>query len=984
MGYNACISRSQKIRFAYPNVRNDGQFIGCGRFAIFKDNIPTEEGYEVADVGHAIAAKVVDAVSVLAPEALDSNYLIYEKQDQSEEYWGLSLALAYLLAKINCTRLIRLELPDSDIWCTGRIEIPGKEPVLEAVDPAKFKVKLDNFLAADNPDMLFIVPEGNIDQIIRQDLEKHNIKVLSISDFPPTYRLEQKTILKVRRHELEALRDLVFGKSAIERKKTSPLPNPYLGLFAFREEDAPYFFGREEVSQSLYQKVLKNPFVALIGDSGSGKSSVVFAGLVPLLRQEEHWLIAGFRPKTDPVHEFAQAVIPLVYPQLKALEQREESKNLERKLSEQTLSVSDVIEIIVHDVHPGKKFLLIIDQGEEFFPLDDERPLQRAFFEQILQAVHTQEQPPTFTLLITMRVDFMRQAVAYDLFAKMLNTYPPEILRQMGDDELKASIERPAHKVGVTLEQGLTERILQDVGHDAGNLPLLEFTLTQLWDRQTSRQLRHATYDDIGGVTCALAQYANEVYGCFPWEQQEQVRRIFVQLVSPGKGIPEDTSRIATHLEIGEANWEIVTKLADARLVVTGRHENTGEETVELVHETLILHWQQFREWIEAKREFRRWQERLRQTIDEWEQTGRNEQLLLPEIKLSEAEERLNEHPDEIISEHERIYIEESTRVCQQKREERERIRRHQELEEYEPIRRYRARVWGIGKNLILGLLSLGILSLLQVPFSQNAVMDFVMQVFRGGTSQTVRPIPRLVFLEIDEATYQNWGEPLLARDRLLQLIKVTVEGNARVILVDILFSHTTPVDDKENRQVLHSHDQALYDYLHQYSQTCRTNRAAGGTNIRCPQIILLHPVFWTHQSSCPEIRTSFLDNAVNNSPDVHWGTGFVSPDSDQILRSVWLWQPACDEDKQPQVILSMPLLTAAFALQPARFPEDILPDLQASLQDFAPKECSEDADISRSRCVSETTLQESLQVGNGDDTLLLSHPQQHILYRIP
>ena len=194
----------------------------------------------------------------------------------------------------------------------------------------------------------------------------------------------------------------------------------------------------------------------------------------------------------------------------------------------------------------------------------------------------------------------------------------------MNRDELRETIERPAKALDVAIEDGLTDRILDAVGDEPGNLPLLEFALTELWNRQSNGVLTHAAYEATGGVEQALASYAENVYNNLNEDEQTRAQRIFTQLVHPGEGT-EDTRRVAVRADVDKANWELVIKLADARLVVTSSRSSnfslpeqeqtevcTPEDTVEVIHEALIQRWQRLRAWMDADREFRMWQERLR------------------------------------------------------------------------------------------------------------------------------------------------------------------------------------------------------------------------------------------------------------------------------------------------------------------------------------------------------------------------------------
>jgi WD40 repeat protein len=194
-----------------------------------------------------------------------------------------------------------------------------------------------------------------------------------------------------------------------------------------------------------------------------------------------------------------------------------------------------------------------------------------------------------------------------------------------------------------------------------------------LWAKQREAQLTHAAYKEIGGVEAALSRYAEEAYGRLNEEEKERARRIFIQLVRPGEGT-QDTRRLATRTEVGEENWDLVTRLANARLVVSSRDEAAGEETVEIVHEALIGGWERLRLWIELDRSFRIWQERLRASLRQWEASGKDEGALLRGAPLAEAEGWLQSRPVEL-SLAERVFIQLSLALRDREPKERERRR---------------------------------------------------------------------------------------------------------------------------------------------------------------------------------------------------------------------------------------------------------------------------------------------------------------------
>ena len=232
------------------------------------------------------------------------------------------------------------------------------------------------------------------------------------------------------------------------------------------------------------------------------------------------------------------------------------------------------------------------------------------------------------------------------------------LLGPLGHAGLQAAIEQPAEQQGVKFEEGLTDRILHDLGEEPGTLPLLQFAMTKLWEKQKHLWLTHEGYEEIGEVTQALARHADEVLARFNEEERERLRRIFVQLVRPGEGT-EDTRQVATREQVGLENWNLVKELADERLVVTGRNAQ-NQETVEVVHEALIRHWQPLRRWIDQDRQFRIRQNRLRQAMQEWQQNNQDTGSLLRGVRLEEAETWLKARVEDLSSD-EQAYIQASS-----------------------------------------------------------------------------------------------------------------------------------------------------------------------------------------------------------------------------------------------------------------------------------------------------------------------------------
>jgi hypothetical protein len=262
--------------------------------------------------------------------------------------------------------------------------------------------------------------------------------------------------------------------------------------------------------------------------------------------------------------------------------------------------------------------------------------MRRAFLDLLLQPLASATaSPPDLVLLLSLRADFAGQALSYRPLADAMQQ-GGLILGPMSRSELRRAIEEPARGQGVTYEPGLVERLLDDAGDEPGNLPLLQFALTLLWERRVGGQLSHAAYEEIGGVAGALTVYADHVYEELIPAEQEGARRVFLQMVHPGEGA-EDTRRLATRDELNEKDWPLVQKLANARLLVTDRNP-AGQETIGIVHEALIWNWGRLRAWMDEDRAFRTWQGRLRAALRQWQVSGRDSGALLRGVLLAEAE----------------------------------------------------------------------------------------------------------------------------------------------------------------------------------------------------------------------------------------------------------------------------------------------------------------------------------------------------------
>ncbi len=639
--------------FAYPNAKTrETKFLGCGRFIALDAPL---DGYHVAEPQIGNLTKVTTAASLLAPESRESERILYERDDGGQAFFGDSQDFAYLLGLISRSRQVALPQISGDIWCTGSLEFAdGMHPFLSAVKPDGFDLKLQAFLADDQPDALFLLPDANIQPRHDALLRNANITAQSLKQFRAhgaTLSSGRKTILKILGHELSELIELLFDAPGYAQAAAFPMQSPYRGLSAFQEADADLFFGRDREIERIIEVLRTKRFAALLGASGTGKSSIVYAGVIPRLRHDATWHVIAFRPNVNPFLSAAAAFARLLSPNAEDIEFIEQ---------EGAFGFDDAFRRIAAQ-YPQTPVLLIIDQFEELYTLCCDDELRRRFLDELSSLM----QPQTSAhCLLTMRADFLGKALNDATFARLAQDRSVW-LGAMGRDELRETIEKPAQAFGVALEERLTDRILDAVGTHSGNLPLLEFALTEMWRQQADlsehaspsrAMLTHAAYDRIGGVEQALAQYAERIYHALSSEEQTAAQNIFLQLVQPGQGT-EDTRRIAAPADIGRANWPVVAKLADARLLVTNRAKgDASEKTVEVVHEALLARWQRLRDWMERDREFRVWQERLRSVMPPSDAISNRAYSFLHGTPLLDAEDWLARRGNDL-GERERAFI---------------------------------------------------------------------------------------------------------------------------------------------------------------------------------------------------------------------------------------------------------------------------------------------------------------------------------------
>jgi WD40 repeat protein/basic membrane lipoprotein Med (substrate-binding protein (PBP1-ABC) superfamily)/DNA-binding SARP family transcriptional activator len=491
---------------------------------------------------------------------------------------------------------------------------------------------------------------------------------------------------------------------AIAEELPAPGSPPYKGLEYFDVGDADLFFGREKLTARLAGRLGEGERILfVVGDSGSGKSSLVRAGLIPALKSGDE-LIDGSFPANDSPDWLVHVLQPTAQPLAmlaSSLCRAEPSLPSVSALSDDLRQDSHTLHLCARrlcQTHTASRLLLVVDQFEELFTLCPEAAQREVFIDNLLTAVDPDASGPTI-VVITLRADFYAHCAQYPELRQQLAAHQ-EYIGPMSSGELRRAIEEPARQGDWEFEPDLVDLILRDVRGQPGSLPLLSHALLETWQRRRGRILTLKSYAESGSVQGAIAHTAEKVYQQgLDGSQQAIARQIFLRLTELGEDTPETRRRaqvteLLPSVDQRPAVEAVLEKLVEARLVTV------SEDYAEVSHEALIREWPTLRQWLEEDRQGIKLHHQLTEATRAWESMSRDESALYRGARLANALEWAQGHDDEVnILEQE--FLEASSDLTE---------RRHQEQ-----VRANRRLRW-----LIIGLASLLLVAFLSTVFAFN------------------------------------------------------------------------------------------------------------------------------------------------------------------------------------------------------------------------------------------------------------------------
>ena len=603
--------------------------------------------------------------------------------------------------------------------------------------------KIDQLLAASHPEGLlnwsetlseFISASGKAQARMDESFDALTQRVLSqhhelLSRFEQLSSSAERIETKVDR----VLRYISTGQAGVDSEQPTlpqlkpPAPGapPYKGLQSFIEADAEWFYGREKLIARIIQRLQDSPFLAVIGASGSGKSSVVRAGVIPVLSGKKQLSEVPFLPHNAqqwPVFVMTPTNHPI--DSLAACFSRESTSLPDISLLSSDLhkdpSGFDLVVRREANRHNSERLLLVIDQFEELFTLCQDDLERRAFINAVIEH---QNRAKVALVIIVLRADFYANCALYASLRQAISICQ-EYIGPMNKDELRCAIEEPARKGNWRFEPGLVDLFIKDVGDEPGALPLLSHALLETWYRRSGRTMTLESYAESGGVRGAIAKTAEMVYNQrLNSDQRLIAQNIFLRLTNLGEGA-QYTRRRAALDELITSPEQTVSVEGVLMLLTEARLITTEGGFAQVAHEALFREWPKLNGWLDDNREELRLHRRLTESSLEWQRFGRDEDLLYRGSRLSEATEWAAAHPDQP-NELERVFLNASQEVVHRQTAERE-AQQKRELESAQKLAQSEAtraeeqsraatKLKIRGKNLRAALIGVGILAIIAI-----------------------------------------------------------------------------------------------------------------------------------------------------------------------------------------------------------------------------------------------------------------------------
>jgi WD40 repeat protein/class 3 adenylate cyclase len=413
---------------------------------------------------------------------------------------------------------------------------------------------------------------------------------------------------------------------------------PYRGLAAFQPEDAGRFFGRERLVAELVARLDRERVLFVIGPSGSGKSSVVRAGLIPAIRAgsiagSDRWPVALFSPRADPTAELAH--------QLRQLADGVSRPGVEGDEVSSVVGPEEARRLADLTCNESGGMLMVIDQFEELFTLSRRRAQER--FMETLAAI-VDPTASRIRAVLAMRADFYGICATFPWLASRI-TSNQVLVGPMSLADLKQAIEQPAVRAGLRLDDGLADAVLQDAGSEPAALPLVSHAMAETWRRRDGETLTLAGYHEAGGVAGSISKSADSLYeSVFDGAEKQACHRLMLRLVTPGEGTSDSRRRLPRGELDRDPNPEVSTwvvdQMVDARLLTVDR------DSLEIAHEALLRSWPRLRNWVEEARDDLRTRQRIDRAAAEWLAQGRDPDLLYRGTPLQSALEWAVVHGD--------------------------------------------------------------------------------------------------------------------------------------------------------------------------------------------------------------------------------------------------------------------------------------------------------------------------------------------------